>query len=48
MNMRTTERPPEPIWTATWPTATGAQIVQTFNFAAYELLLWERMVRVGR
>lgn len=48
MNTKSSEPVPEPIWIATWPTATGAHIVQKFNFAAYELLLWERMVRVGQ
>jgi len=48
MNTKTPELPPEPIWTQTTTTATGYQIEQRLNFAAYELLLWERMVRAGR
>lgn len=39
---------PEPIWVGTWPTATGEAITGRVNFAAYELLLWTRLVRGGQ
>ena len=38
----------EAIWTGSWPTATGEAIHGRVNFAAYELLLWTRLVRAGR
>lgn len=48
MTATSSEKAPEPIWTATFTTPTGHLIEQRLNFAAYELLLWERMVRAGR